>query len=114
MAFCRHNDRKPSVMNGKTPKNLAILYFEGTIAPEDEILLNDFLGTDSEHWKQFRAWEEEWRAGRTASRSDLLMYNRITAGIRRGRNRRILSGIRYAAAAVAAAVIRCCGRILPE
>lgn len=92
-------------MNGKTPKNLAILYFEGTIAPEDEILLNDFLGTDSEHWKQFRAWEEEWRAGRTASRSDLLMYNRITAGIRRGRNRRILSGIWYAAAAVAAAVI---------
>lgn len=42
--------------------NLAIKYFSGTIKPQEEITLRDYLLSSESHIAEFRAWEAEWLA----------------------------------------------------
>lgn len=39
-------------------RNIAFSYFSGTITPEDEVILHEFIQHDQKHMMQ--VWEEEW------------------------------------------------------
>ena len=55
---------------------IAVDYFEGRIAPNDEHLLCDFLKTP-ENRAQFHAWEAEWLAHSTPSAQTERAWNRF-------------------------------------
>lgn len=44
-------------------KAIAIRYFEGTITPEEEQVLFQYLRQDEAHLSAFRQWEAAWQAG---------------------------------------------------
>ena len=44
-------------------KAIAVRYFEGTITPEEEQVLFQYLRQDAVHLSAFRRWESEWQAG---------------------------------------------------
>lgn len=57
------NMTKKNIQMQDNIKAIANRYFEGTITPEEEQVLFQYLKQDATHLSAFRQWETEWQSG---------------------------------------------------
>lgn len=68
-------------------KELAVRYFEGPIAPEEECELFGFLAASPENAALMREWEREWKQRHVPSADVLRSLARLNGKIERRENR---------------------------
>lgn len=66
-------------------KELAVRYFEGPIAPEEECELFGFLAASPENAALMREWEREWKQRHVPSADVLRSLARLNGKIERAR-----------------------------
>lgn len=85
-------------------KELAVRYFEGPIAPEEECELFGFLAASPENAALMREWEREWKQRHVPSADVLRSLARLNGKIERRENR-IRARRRWLRFSAAAAVL---------
>lgn len=85
-------------------KELAVRYFEGPIAPEEECELFGFLAASPENAALMREWEREWKQRHVPSADVLRSLARLNGKIERRENR-IRAARRWLRFSAAAAVL---------
>lgn len=90
------------------PDNIKVIaqrYFEGTIAPEEEVALFQYLKQDEQHIASFREWEAEWQGSHFMDeRTQQAFRNVMSRAEQPARPARIIT-LRRVAAAAAVAVL---------
>lgn len=86
-------------------KELAVRYFEGPIAPEEECELFGFLAASPENAALMREWEREWKQRHVPSADVLRSLARLNGKIERRENRIRAAGAGCGSPAAAAVLI---------
>lgn len=91
------------------PDNMKVIaqrYFEGTIAPEEEVALFQYLEQDEQHMSSFRAWEAEWQGSHFMDEHTRQAFKQMMARTEKpARHARIITLRRVAAAAAVVALM---------